>query len=58
MKKTYIRPETTLIRFHIESSVLMNVSDATRQSDDWSNEREWSGDRGSLWGDAETDAER
>ncbi len=58
MKKTYIRPEATLIRFHIESSVLLAASEYTNQSDDWSNEREWSGDGNSIWGDAETAAER
>ncbi len=59
MKKTYIRPEANLICFHIERSVLMNVSasENTIQSDDWSNEREWNNNSSSAWGDAESEVE-
>ncbi len=43
MKKTYIRPEATSVRFTAETA-LMSVSYGpnTTQSDDWSNQREWS----------------
>lgn len=47
MKKTYIQPTATLIRFDAESAVAtMMVGSkgsgvSIKQGDDWSNERQW-----------------
>lgn len=42
MKKTYIQPTATVIRFDVESAVAMLAgSKSIEQSDDWSNERQW-----------------
>ena len=50
MKKTYIQPTATVIRFDAESAVatMMVGSKSIEQSDDWSNERQW-GDESFDW---------
>lgn len=52
MKKTYIQPTATVIRFDAESAVAtMMVGSkgaSINQSDDWSNERQW-GDESFDW---------
>ena len=43
MKKTYIRPEATSVRLMTETALMSVSYEAnTAQSDDWSNQREWS----------------
>lgn len=46
MKKTYIQPTATVIRFDAESAVAMlagskSTGESISQGDDWSNERQW-----------------
>lgn len=45
MKKTYIQPTATVIRFDAESAVAMlagsKPGESISQGDDWSNERQW-----------------
>ena len=53
MKKTYIQPTATVIRFDVESAVAMlagskGAGESINQSDDWSNERQW-GDESFDW---------
>lgn len=50
VKKTYIQPTATVIRFDAESAVatMMVGSKSIEQSDDWSNERQW-GDESFDW---------
>lgn len=54
MKKTYIQPTATVIRFDAESAVAtMKVGskgsgESINQGDDWSNERQW-GDESFDW---------
>ncbi len=57
MKKTYIRPEASLILFHAESSLMIAASEGSNQSDDWSNQREWNDNSSSIWDNADLDAE-
>lgn len=50
MKKTYMQPSATVIRFDAESAVAMLAGSKStggqsiEQSDDWSNERQWGDD--------------
>ena len=49
MKKTYTQPTATVISFDAESAVAMlagskSTGESINQSDDWSNERQWSDD--------------
>ena len=59
MKKTYIRPEATSVRLMTETALMSVSYEAnTAQSDDWSNQREWSNTSdGAPWNsmDAEED---
>lgn len=46
MKKDYIQPTATVIRFDAESAVAMlagskSTGESISQGDDWSNERQW-----------------
>ena len=47
MKKTYIQPTATVIRFDAESAVATMMvgskgsGESINQGDDWSNERQW-----------------
>lgn len=46
MKKTYIQPTATVIRFDAESAVAMlagskKTGESIEQGDEWSNERQW-----------------
>lgn len=55
MKKTYMQPTATVIRFDAESAVAMlagskGAGQSINQSDDWSNERQW-GDETVDWND-------
>lgn len=52
MKKTYLQPTATAITFYIENDVAnmyvgsQGTGQSTTQSDDWSNEKNWSND---IW---------
>lgn len=54
MKKTYIQPTATVIRFDAESAVVAmlagskSTGESISQGDDWSNERQW-GDESFDW---------
>lgn len=57
MKKIYNRPESTIVRFDTEMSMMLStsVSGSGSQSDDWSNEREWDSTNDVPWSDVDTD---
>ncbi len=43
MKKSYIRPEASVIRLSAEASMMLSVShtDSGSNDDGWSNKRDW-----------------
>ncbi len=55
MKKTYIRPEASVIRLSAEASMMLAVSrtDGGSNDDGWSNQREWSDTDASFGEDEE-----
>lgn len=54
MKKQYITPASSTVAFDVEASMMTTISstEKTTQSDDWSNQRQWSSSQNNeLWGD-------
>lgn len=57
MKKIYNRPESNVVRFSSEMSMMLSVSvsGSGSQGDDWSNERGWQSTNDVPWDDVDAE---